>query len=48
MSPSKIPTIPERVVTFILELIECTNAFTVFGLISMRWAISLFVRPSTR
>src|ERR1700722_7271251 len=39
------PKIPERVVTPILSIIKRKNALTVLGLIPIRTAISLVVRP---
>jgi hypothetical protein len=43
--PAIFPAIPDRVETFILTIINRRNAFTVLGLIFMRVAISLLVRP---
>jgi len=43
-----MPTIPERVEAPIFTITNRINAFTVLGLIFMRWAISLLVKPSRR
>ena len=45
--PKSRPAIPERVETPIFTMTRRKNAFTVFGLIFMRAAISLLVRPWT-
>ena len=42
-----LPMMPERVDTFIFTIINRMNPLTVFGLIFIRIAISLLVRPST-
>lgn len=39
------PTIPERVDTLIFTITRRTNAFTVFGLMAIRFAIPLVVKP---
>src|ERR1700686_2071869 len=46
--PTILPIMPERVETFIFTITSLMNAFTVLGLISMRSAISLLVRPSSK
>ena len=41
-----LPTIPERVETSIITMTNRRNALTVFGLMFMRSAISLLIKPS--
>src|SRR5271157_1006067 len=43
-----LPTIPDRVETFIFTITNRKNAFTVFGLMFIRVAISLLVSPWRR
>ena len=46
--PVRRPTIPERVDTLIFTMTSRTKAFTVFGLMARRVAISFVVKPWTR
>ena len=45
LEPTILPTIPERVETPILTMTKRRKALTVFGLMPIRLAISLLVKP---